>query len=78
MIGSHDILDSGRFGFVCLSSLVAIHDGDGHDEEANVGLGRKSRREGGRKGGREEGREGGLKMSYSILEQSSPPGLPVR
>ena len=53
VIDSHDILDSGRFGFVCLFLLVAIHDGDGHDEEANVGLGRKSRRE----GGREERRE---------------------
>ena len=36
------------FGLVCLFLLVAIHDGDGHDEEINVDL-----REGGREGGRE-------------------------
>ena len=41
----YNILDSFKFAFVCLSSLVAIHDGDGHDEETDVGL-----------EGREEGR----------------------
>ena len=50
VIGSHDILDSDRFGLVSLSLLVAIHDGDGHDEEADVDL-RKEGREGGREGG---------------------------
>ena len=56
---------------MCLSSLVAIHDGDGHDEEANVGLGRKSRREGGREGGREEGREGGRDGGLKVVRSNT-------
>ena len=57
MIGSHGILDIGGFGLVSLFLLVAIHDGDGHDEETNIDL-REGGREGGTEGGREGGREG--------------------
>ena len=49
VIGSHDILDSDRFGLVCLFLLVAIHDGDGHDEEADVDLRKEGREVGGRR-----------------------------
>ena len=56
------ILESGNFILLC-PSLVTIHDGDGHDEEANVGL-----------EGREEGSlKHALSSSASVPQPASLP-----